>query len=437
MIETMVITLREGVEAALIVAIALAYLRKAGRADLFRVVYAALGAAVAVSVAGAVLMTRFNFNEDRFEGWIFLVAAVFVVTMVYWMAKTARHIRRDIEARLGTLIDASAVGLFLFIFFMVLREGVETVLILSAVSLNSVELLAWLGSLIGLALAVLFGIAFVKGSVRINLQRFFSITSAILILVAIQLLISGLHELSEAGVLPSSRTEMAIVGRLVRNDVFFFTIVLGLAGILLLRERSGAAAGAAAEAGRPAGLSATAGAPQAQPAATPAERRKARWVAGRTRLWNGIAYGCAFGFIVLIAGEFAYNRHVQAAPPADILTAHDGLVRLPVSDVADGNFHWYEVNTSQGQVRFFAVRRPNGTIALALDACQICGSQGYYQQANQIHCRNCDAPINAETIGTEGGCNPIPFPYRREGNQVVIGVPDLARDAPVFSAKNR
>src|SRR5438046_8316774 len=95
---------------------------------------------------------------------------------------------------------------------MVLREGVETVLILGAVSLNSTELLSFLGTLLGVSVAILFGVMFVKGSVRINLQKFFRVTTVILFFVAAQLIISGLHELSENGVLPSSREEMAIIG---------------------------------------------------------------------------------------------------------------------------------------------------------------------------------------------------------------------------------
>ena len=95
-------------------------------------------------------------------------------------------------------------GLFVFVFLMVLREGVETVLILAAVSLNSTELISFLGTLPGVIVAILFGVMFVKGSVRINLQKFFRVTTAILFFVAAQLIISGLHELSENGVLPSS-----------------------------------------------------------------------------------------------------------------------------------------------------------------------------------------------------------------------------------------
>ncbi len=85
---------------------------------------------------------------------------------------------------------------------MVLREGAETVLILSAVSLNSTELMSFLGTLLGVIAAIAFGVIFVKGSVRINLQKFFRVTTAILFLVAAQLVISGMHELSESGVIP-------------------------------------------------------------------------------------------------------------------------------------------------------------------------------------------------------------------------------------------
>lgn len=432
MLEQLVITLREGVEAALIVAIALAYLRKVERTDLFRVVYAALASAVAVSLIGAVVLYRFRLDEDKFEGWIMIVASVFVGSMVYWMARTAKSLRHEIEHRMGQLLDASTIGLFFFVFLMVVREGIETVLILSAVSLNTTELLAWLGSVIGLALAVAFGVAFVKGAVRINLQRFFRVTSAILIFIAVQLLLTGLHELSEAGTLPSSRQEMAIVGRLVRNETFFFVVVLGLAGLLLVRERRSAASERVPGGERTAAGAASTQSPAAR-ATSVAEQRKQNWMLRRARFWNRLAYSFAFGFLIVIAAESVYMRSVQAAPQAQPAVAQNGVVRLPVSEVADGNFHWFEAATASGPVRFFAMRRPNGSIAMALDACQICGAQGYYPQGKQLHCRNCDAPINIESIGTAGGCNPIPFAYRRSGDDILIDLPVLEAQAPVFA----
>lgn len=208
MIDAFIITLREGVEAALIVGITLAYLAKIGRPDLRKSVYAALAAAVAASIAGAVLLARTGINQDIFEGWIMLAAAFFVVTMVIFMMRTARAMRGQIESKVESLAGQSShLGLFAFIFIMVLREGVETVLILSAVSLSTTALMNFMGTVMGVGLAVVFGVMFVKGSVRINLGKFFKVTTAILFFVAAQLTVSGLHELSENGVLPSSRRE--------------------------------------------------------------------------------------------------------------------------------------------------------------------------------------------------------------------------------------
>src|SRR5580704_10270280 len=204
MLQAFIVTLREGVESALIVGIKLAYLTKIGRQELRKTVYAALAAAFLGSIGVAVAISRTHLNEDTFEGWVMLVAAFFVVTMV------------------------------IFIILMVLREGAETVLVLSAVSLNSSELMSFLGTLFGIIAAIAFGVMFVKGSVRINLQKFFRVTTAILFLVAAQLLLTGLHELSESGVLPSSKREMAVIGPIVRNQLFFFVTIFALAGLMVL-----------------------------------------------------------------------------------------------------------------------------------------------------------------------------------------------------------
>lgn len=417
MLEQLVITLREGVEAALIVAIALAYLRKIGRPDLFRTVYAALAAAVGVSLAGAIAMTAGHWNEDRFEGWLMLVAAVFVFTMVYWMHRTARHLRQEIEQKLDHLRDASRWGLFFFIFFMVLREGVETVLMLSAVSLNSSELLAWMGSVLGLLLAVAFAVAFVRGSMRIHLPRFFRITTAILVVIGAQLLVTGVHELMEAGVLPSSTAEMRIVGPVVANDAFFFIVILGLAGLLILRERGQMRAQAVASAG-----------------VSTAEQRLQRASDRSYRRWVALGYSGAFLFLILISADYVYAMTARELTPAVDVAADAGWVSLPLTSVADGALHRYRAITPAGPVRFFAIRRPDGSIAVALDACQICGSQGYYQHGSQLFCRNCDAPINVASVGTFGGCNPIPLDAQRRGSLLVIALSQLTAAAPRFQS---
>src|SRR5258708_20025507 len=99
MLQAFIITLREGVEAALIVGITLAYLAKIGRNDLRKSVYAALGAAFAGSIAVAVVLSRLNWNEDIFEGWVMLCAAVFVLTMIVFMMKTRPKLKTEIKSK--------------------------------------------------------------------------------------------------------------------------------------------------------------------------------------------------------------------------------------------------------------------------------------------------------------------------------------------------
>src|SRR5437763_5957934 len=240
MLEAFIVTLREGVEAALIVGITLAYLAKINRPELKKSVYAALISAFVGSIAVAFLLSRTRWNQDIFEGWVMLAAAFFVVTMIVFMMRTGRKLKGQIEGKVGLLAGEDAwFGLFVFVFLMVLREGVETVLILSAVSLNSTELLSFIGTVLGVMVAILFGVMFVKSSVRINLQKFFRVTTVILFFVAAQLLISGLHELSENGVLPSSKEEMALIGPIVRNDLFFFVTILALAALMVLFDQRG------------------------------------------------------------------------------------------------------------------------------------------------------------------------------------------------------
>ena len=186
-----------------------------------------------------------------------LVAAVFVVSMIWFMQRTAKSMRGELEAKVAkvTAGGVSKVGLFSLVFLLVLREGAETVFILSAVSMNSTEILSFTGTLLGVAVAVVFGVLFIRGSVKINLQRFFRVTTVVLYLVTFQLVVSGLHELSENGVLPSSTAEMRYIGPIVRSDIFFFVTMLALIALMVLMEQRGAGAGSAArecDGGRPA-----------------------------------------------------------------------------------------------------------------------------------------------------------------------------------------
>jgi FTR1 family protein len=405
--------LREGVEAALIVGITLAYLNKIQRADLRRAVFFALGSAFAASIGVAVLLSRFQFNQDLFEGWVMLAAAVFVVTMIVFMMRTGKKLKGQIEGKIGSLAGrGSQAGIFLFVFLMVLREGAETVLILSAVTLDSGALMSFLGTLFGVLAAVIFGVMFVKGSVRINLQKFFRVTTVILFFVAAQLLVSGLHELSENGVLPSSKREMALIGPIVRNDFFFFVTILALAGLMVLFEARRRQPVAVAE--------------------SPAEKRKALWSVRRERLWMVSVYATSFLFILLITAEFIYAKGTNTLSAATPVAFANGTVSIPLAQVADGDLHRYRAMEGGIQIRFLLYQKPDGKVAVVFDACEICGSAGFFKTANGLVCKNCASPINSQSVGTPGGCNPVPLKAAVSGEDVVIEEADLGAGARLF-----
>ena len=421
MFQALIITLREGVEASLIIGIIFAYLSKIGRHELKRTVFWGLGSALIASVAAAILVAHLNLNSDILEGWVMLTAAVFVVSMIWFMHKTARSMKGEIESKIARFADSPSakLGLFFFVFLLVLREGVETVLILSAVTLNSTEILSFTGTVLGLALSVVFGVMFIRGSVRINLQRFFRVTTVILYFVTFQLVISGLHELSENGVLPSSTAEMRLIGPIVRNDLFFFVTMLALIGLMVLLESRNRKA------------------PVFAATASPAERRKAEWGHRRERLWSTAVVGVSFLFIFLSTAEFIYAKSSTALSPTTSVTLVGKQVTLDASQINDDQLHRFSVfmNDPQGkpaQIRFLLYKKPDGTIISVADACHICGPVGFYIGSQGITCKMCASPLVPQSMGQEGGCNPIPLHSTHAGSQITIAAADLQALVPVF-----
>jgi len=407
------IALREGVEAALVVGIILVYLSRTARGHLTQFVWFGVAAAAALSLAVAVGLERWRISEDGFEGLMLLVAAVFVVTMIVWMNRVARHLRKEIEEKVESYAKragkAAGWGIFLFVFLMVLREGVELALILRAVELSTEGLQTWIGTLAGIGAAIAVGLFFFKGTLRIPLHRFFAATSVILILVAFQLALTGLHELSEAQWLPSSKGEMAILGPIVRNELFFFVFIFGAAILLILREWQAAA--------HDKNTSATMNA---------AEKRLLESQNRRQRNWMMAAAVASLTVILVLTADFIYARANSAPPAAQAIDPVGNIVRIPVSEVQDGAMHLFTVNAGTRSLRFMVIKKPNGW-GVAMDACRICGAEGYRQDGQNVICRHCASAIYIPSIGDQGGCNPIGVPAHGDGGDIVIDISDLAQ----------
>ena len=151
----------------------------------------------------------------------------------------------------------------------------------------------------------------------------------------------------------------------------------------------------------------------------------------RDRFWKLTATAASLLVIVLIAAQFIYSRTAQAMSPPERIAVVNGEAAIPVLLLSDHKLHRYSIEIGGTEVRVITILDPTDTVRTALDACTICGSQGYYQDGKNVICRNCAAAINIPTIGVAGGCNPIHIDYRIEGETLRIGAVALT-DARKF-----
>jgi high-affinity iron transporter len=199
-----VITLREGFEATLIVGLILAYLAKTGQREHATAVWWGVAAAVGISLAiGATLFLSVGELEGSaekvYEGSAMIFAAAVVTWMAFWMRKQAATIGAHLREQVSESLRAGgAIGLASVAFIGVAREGLETALFLFASTENSGPVLAVAGGVLGLVAAVGLGVAFYRGALRLDLSKFFTVTSVLVIAFAAYLIFGGIHELGEA-----------------------------------------------------------------------------------------------------------------------------------------------------------------------------------------------------------------------------------------------
>ena len=209
MLGSLLITLREGLEATLIIGIILAYLARTDNRQGFKPVWFGVSLAVLVSLmAGAViffLAGEFSGQaEEMFEGLAMFLAAGVLTWMIFWMRKQAINIKAHLHSQIrSALTSGSALGLVILAFVVVVREGIETVLFLfAATRVAESSVLFTVGGFLGMTIAIGIGYSIYKGTSRLNLRTFFNITSIVLIVFAAGLLAHGIHEWHEAGIIP-------------------------------------------------------------------------------------------------------------------------------------------------------------------------------------------------------------------------------------------
>jgi len=242
--QMLVITMREGIEAFLIVAIAAAYLRKTGREPLLSAVWWGAGAALLLSIVLGAFLAEYAVTP-LYEGVLATIAAALVISMVVYMLRTARHLRREIGVKLESAAAAPGagawLGVFLFVLLMITREGMELAFVAASLvgQTQAAELL------IGAAGGVLLAAAWIRYSHRVDLGLFFQVTSIFLVLFALQLLFYAFHEFTEANALPIDNAYWHLATEEWAEGAYaqVFSVLLALAPLawLLIRTAQGSA----------------------------------------------------------------------------------------------------------------------------------------------------------------------------------------------------
>ena len=227
------IGLREGLEAALIVTILIAYIVKIDRRDLLGRIWLGIGLAVLLALGIGAILTFGTYGlsfeaQEAIGGTLSIIATGFVTWMVFWMLRTARDMKGALHGHVDKHLDGTGWGLVLVAFLAVGREGIETALFIwAAVQATGETTMPILGASLGILTAVVLGWFIYAGMLRINLSRFFTWTGAALIIVAGGVLAYGVHDLQEAGILPGLHNLAFDVSAAIPPDSWYGTLLKG------------------------------------------------------------------------------------------------------------------------------------------------------------------------------------------------------------------
>jgi high-affinity iron transporter len=227
------IGLREGLEAALIVTILIAYVVKIDRRDVLARIWVGVGLAVLLALGIGALLTYGTYGlsftaQETIGGVLSIVATALVTWMVFWMLRTARDLKGHLQGHIDKHLVGTGLGLVLVAFLAVGREGIETALFLwAAVQATGATTMPLLGAALGIVTAIALGWLIYAGMLKINLSKFFTYTGAILIVVAAGVLSYGVHDLQEAGILPGLHALAFNVSAAVPPDSWYGTLLKG------------------------------------------------------------------------------------------------------------------------------------------------------------------------------------------------------------------
>ena len=232
MFANLLIGLREGLEASLVVSILIAYLVKVNRRHEIRYIWigvaAALVTVITIFTVITIVFDQLSFYwQEVVGGTLSILAAILVTWMIFWMRRTARTLKRELEGHLESALELGAGALITIAFLTVGREGLETAAIIWSTIVGSTTTGPFIGAAAGIAIAVVLGYLIYRGALKVNLSKFFTVTGALLIVVAAGVLAYGIFDLQEAGVLPGFAHRAFDISSTIPPDSWYGTLLKG------------------------------------------------------------------------------------------------------------------------------------------------------------------------------------------------------------------
>lgn len=365
-------------------------------------------------IAAAMRLTSALGDREVFEGWVLVLALIAEILVLFccWRA----YIR-------GLREEAAGVSAWVVLFLpiiLILYRGFDFFLLLSRVVMPQGELvwadffLQMSGILLGLALAVLTGLALFRTALALSVRDLLLSATAVFVVVMAQQTVVVVQILLARGILPMTKWLLATMIPLINHlHWFFFALVAVtlLLPLLLLWQRKPAQAE---------GLN-------------PAQYRKLLADARKQLRWGAAAIASlTLVFFLTTAGKAYADQKVELSPAVPVM-AQKGEISISLDTVADGRLHRYSYTASNGTaMRFIIIKKSGSAYGVGLDACDICGPTGYYERDGQVVCKLCDVVMNKATIGFKGGCNPVPITYKVAGGKIVIPAEALENEKKRF-----
>lgn len=425
MLSAIVLTLKNGFEIALVLGMAAACLKHLHKAHLLRYAYAG---AFAACLAGLFLAYNMEFVGGRevFEGWVMSVGIALtavVLAIVVLRLMTGRRAKPPMKppGRWRSLAEKLFAALLTFALTVIPAVDISlfpyNIFIQTFSVVNTDLIVKFAGGAIGLMVSCLFALAFIKNSPRLSSRQ---LGTGII-------LFSGALLFKQAVTL----VQILLANRIIPLSSFVFDVLIPLINQLDKAIYALLSSGAVwvvlfawAMRGRMA----------PQPGVNPALQRKARAAVRREWRWFATV-ACLIVFISFTIGAEAVRagQKVELSPAEPVHPIGDGSIHVAVDSVDDRNLHRFGYTTADGTVvRFIIIRKSETSYGVAYDACELCGSAGYYQKGKKIICRKCDVVMNIPTIGFPGGCNPIPLQFKMDNGAIVIQSADLDSHVDIF-----